>query len=84
MQRHHIWDLVLSLNRRKQFDSTIQHSEADTNDAVVLDDRAVLAQLESELPSHSNASPLSGIRNGVIIGAVIWLGLLMAAFSIFG
>ena len=65
--------------------ATTRPATDDADDAVVLDDEAVLEKLESDLTlSDENYSPAAGIRNGVLIGMAIWTCLLIGYFVIFG
>lgn len=51
-------------------------SDPDTGDS--LGGRSVLELLEADISNHENYRRLVGIRNGLAIGALLWLLLIVA------
>lgn len=64
----------------KQADTPLAHAE--TERATALDDRSVLDMLEADAREDEDAyEPVTGIRNGLLIGLGFW-AIVLAALGI--
>jgi len=73
----------MALAKRATIDSANESGTYDADDEVVFDGEATLSLLESEPLELDDYDPVRGIRNGVLMGATLWLVGIIATFAIF-
>jgi hypothetical protein len=74
----------MALAKRATIDSANESATNDADDEVVLDGAETLSILELEPLDLDDYDPVRGIRNGVLMGATLWLVGIIATFAKFG
>lgn len=73
----------MALAKRATIDSATESGTNGADDDVALDGAATLSILELEPLDLDNYDPVRGIRNGVLMGATLWLVGIIATLAIF-
>ena len=72
----------MALAKRTAVNSEIESGTNDADDEVIVDSQAALLILESDPLGDDDYNPIQGIRNGVLIGATLWLIGIISTFAI--